>query len=72
MCRGLYTIRRGVHGSKQEAAAWALQQFPEWACVIERALNASNAAPAGDDDHRETQRFIEFALHSIDRVRSPR
>jgi predicted nucleotidyltransferase len=38
MCRALRTVRTQTHGSKQEAAAWARQQMPEWAWLVDTAL----------------------------------
>jgi Domain of unknown function (DUF4111)/Nucleotidyltransferase domain len=38
MCRGLYALRFGEPLSKPAAAAWAQQQFPQWADLIGRAL----------------------------------
>lgn len=38
MCRGLYAIRFGERRSKRVAAAWAQQEFPQWADLIRLAL----------------------------------
>lgn len=38
MCRALYTSTHGEQLSKQEAAAWAAKQYPEWASLINDAL----------------------------------
>jgi Domain of unknown function (DUF4111) len=38
MCRGLYAIRFGERRSKRVGAAWAQQEFPQWADLIRLAL----------------------------------
>jgi hypothetical protein len=38
MCRGLFALRFGERRSKRAAAAWAQQEFPKWADLIDRAL----------------------------------
>jgi predicted nucleotidyltransferase len=38
MCRALRTVRTQTHGSKQEAAAWTRERMPEWAWLIDSAL----------------------------------
>jgi hypothetical protein len=38
LCRALRTVRTQTHGSKQEAAAWTRERMPEWAPLIDAAL----------------------------------
>ncbi len=38
LCRALRTVRTGMPGSKQEAAAWTREMMPEWAWLIDSAL----------------------------------
>ena len=38
MCRALRTVRTQTRGSKQEAAAWTRERMPEWAWLIDAAL----------------------------------
>lgn len=38
LCRALRTVRTGMHGSKQEAAAWTRERMPEWAWLVDAAL----------------------------------
>ncbi|HZQ81039.1 MAG TPA: aminoglycoside adenylyltransferase domain-containing protein [Gaiellaceae bacterium] len=38
LCRILWTIRNGTIVSKDEAAAWAMRELPEWRDLIERAV----------------------------------
>jgi predicted nucleotidyltransferase len=64
ICRGLYALRHGRQTSKKRAAVWVQREFPEWALVIERVLASTNRDAATEADHRETARFIEFALRA--------
>lgn len=67
MCRELYRSRHeGEVISKQAAAGWAQQQWPEWAALIRDALAwraAYRDEPVdGDATLAETLRFVNFAL----------
>jgi predicted nucleotidyltransferase len=71
MCRGLYAIRFGERRSKRAAAAWAQQEFPQWADLIRRALGWRQRQhdPGGQDGAAtvaETRRFVtEMAEHAL-------
>lgn len=63
ICRGLYAIRFGERLSKRAAAAWARQEFPQWADLISRALGWRERQwePNGQDGAAtvaETRRFV--------------
>jgi len=69
MCRALMTVRTQSHPSKQEAAAWARKQLPEWARVIDTALRCRLARGAsGYDDVKSratAARFIRWAADAV-------
>jgi predicted nucleotidyltransferase len=53
MCRALRTVRTQTHGSKQEAAAWTRERMPEWAPLIDAALECRlSRGTIGFDDER--------------------
>lgn len=63
MCRGLYALRFGERLSKGAAAAWAQQEFSQWADLIRRALGWSQRQhdPNGQDGAAtvaETRSFV--------------
>jgi predicted nucleotidyltransferase len=64
LCRALRTVRTGMHGSKQEAAAWTREGMPEWAWLIDAALRCrlSRAMTGFDDEQTRAtaQRFIRL------------
>ena len=67
MCRELYRSRHeGEVVSKQAAAQWAQQQWPEWAALIHNALAWRQAYRDEQIDHdatlSETLRYVNFAL----------
>jgi hypothetical protein len=39
MCRALRTVQAQTHGSKQEGATWARERMPDWAWLIDAALD---------------------------------
>jgi predicted nucleotidyltransferase len=69
MCRALYTHRTGDYTSKVRAAAWAQDELPEWADLIQEAL-VTRVAPR---EHRsmphgdvaEVVRFIRAIQRDI-------
>jgi hypothetical protein len=62
MCRGLRTLRLNVLGSKQEAAAWAMERMPDWAWLIEAALRCrlsrGRSGFRDDETRRAAGRFV--------------
>ncbi len=69
LCRVLYTVRHGVHGSKQQAAVWAKEQLPAWSDLINRALVwRTDPAPREDPDaiFPETSRFVREVCALVD------
>ncbi len=72
MCRALHTCGTGNQVSKSAAARWAQAALPEWAPVIERALewrrdSPRHAEPVDDAGFQTASDFIDFV---IDRVRT--
>jgi predicted nucleotidyltransferase len=69
LCRGLCTYRTGEQISKIQAAAWAAQQFPEWATLIQNALLWRQAWRETEIHHAvtlpETRRFIDFMIDQV-------
>jgi hypothetical protein len=64
VCRGLYACRFGEKVSKNRAAAWAREQFPQWAQIIDDALEwrqhqwEAQPAGAGEQTASRTQQFV--------------
>ncbi len=72
MCRATFTCETGQQVSKERAAHWAKGALPEWAPVIQRALERRLDAPRrGEPEDEttlsETSAFVDFV---IDRTRS--
>jgi predicted nucleotidyltransferase len=71
MCRALYTSTHGEQLSKQAAALWAAEEYPEWASLIHNALWWREKSWEQDDsiDHAatfpETRRFVHFAIDQM-------
>lgn len=65
VCRALYALATGEQASKEEAAAWAAAQYPEWATFIEEALadHRADVRPR----HEATIRFVEQAAGVLPR-----
>lgn len=67
VCRALYTHRTGELVSKQQAARWVQETFPEWSGLIEMALerrvSAEDSGPV--DTFAETVRFVEMVDEEI-------
>jgi predicted nucleotidyltransferase len=73
-CRALFAVRNGRPASKQEAAAWARQQMPHWAWLIEAALHSRLQRGAGFDDERTiaaANEFIALAASQLADVARP-
>ena len=61
ICRALRTVETGTHGSKLDGAAWAREQLPQWAWLIDEALRCRLARGAvGFDDERSRAGVEEF------------
>jgi hypothetical protein len=60
VCRALHALETGEQTTKEAAAAWAAERFPEWAEFVRASLADLRA------DHRGRQaraiRFVDFAL----------
>lgn len=61
VCRGLRLLRTGEHVSKREAATWASREFPEYANLIDQALEwrSTGGAVVPGPGMEETHRFVE-------------
>jgi hypothetical protein len=77
LCRALYTLTHGEQLSKLQAAAWAMQSFPQWADLIERALAWRKGAGPAPVDTEEidaaatfptTVRFVHFAIQQSEQA----
>jgi hypothetical protein len=70
MCRGLHTTRNGEQVSKVRAAAWAKNELPQWASLIDKALQwrldwrDENVDPAATLD--DTQRFVNTVIDLVE------
>ena len=69
LCRAAYTLTHGRQPSKRQAAAWAAQQWPAWAGLIEDALVWRSRFRDADVDHAATYpmtaAFVEMAVAAI-------
>ncbi len=73
MCRALRTVRTQRHASKQEAAAWARARMPEWAWLIDAALDCRlSRGTVGLDDEPTRAAAEEFSASSPTRSRRMR
>jgi predicted nucleotidyltransferase len=72
MCRALYAVRFGEQPSKQKAALWMQNEYPEWASLIDQALlwrtGARDKGAAQLATFGETARFARFAAGRIAHV----
>lgn len=69
LCRALLTVRTGRPCSKQAAAAWTRERMPEWAWLIDAALDCrlSRGATGLDDEQTRAaaNRFVELLADDI-------
>jgi predicted nucleotidyltransferase len=69
MCRALLTVRTQTYGSKQQAAVWASQRMPDWAWLIDAALQCRLfRGTVGFEDDRSraaTESFITVLANEI-------
>lgn len=72
MCRALYTVTKREHTSKKRASEWAMGVMPEWAGLIERAVQWREAWREEGVDHEATYgeavRFVRFVGERIRRI----
>lgn len=72
MCRSLRLVRMQALGSKQEAAAWAREEMPEWAWLIDAALACRLSRGAiGLDDERSRSEAEVFIMGLADQISRP-
>jgi Aminoglycoside adenylyltransferase, C-terminal domain/Nucleotidyltransferase domain len=67
LCRALHGLATGKQTTKADAAAWAADQFPEWAPFIEEALATHRADVS--EQHERTIRFVDYAVNEANRAR---
>lgn len=71
MCRALYVIRNGEQVSKKKAAEWAMEELPEWAGQIKKALLWREEYQREDIVHEatypESVQFINYCIDLITR-----
>jgi predicted nucleotidyltransferase len=61
MCRAFMTVKTQTNPSKQEAAAWAREQLPDWAWLIEAAVRCRlSRGTVGFDDDGSRAAAAEF------------
>lgn len=72
MCRALYTLKYGEQVSKNHAALWVQQEFPEWASLMQNALSWREAFRDENVDHDttfpDTLQFVRFAISQCENV----
>jgi predicted nucleotidyltransferase len=70
-CRALMTVRVGTDPSKASGAAWARERMPEWAWLIDGALECRHSGGRHGFDDGETRdaarRFLDVVAEAIDR-----
>lgn len=62
ICRALHALETGGRTSKEGAAAWAAERFPEWADFVREALARHRADPVGP--RAAMIRFVDFAVET--------
>lgn len=73
LCRALCTVTTGEQVSKRRAAEWAKPRMPEWANLIDEALEV-RIGPAdpkwGDpkDSYPRTERFVLHVIEEIEKA----
>lgn len=64
MCRALYTLAFGTVVSKQVAAKWGKEMFPEWSDLIQEAMDWHHGVKLNN-----IQRVLEFIRYTLDKVK---
>ena len=68
-CRALYAVRNGKPASKQQAAAWAREELPDWAWLIDAAVVCRlSGGKSGFDDPASidaTNAFVQLVSELI-------
>jgi hypothetical protein len=71
-CRALMTIRTGAGPSKAAGAAWTRERMPEWAWLIDAALDCGHAGGrsgfADEPTRAAARQFIDAVGAEIDRT----
>ena len=73
MCRAIYACRSGKQLSKTEAGLWAQQELPEWADIIQTALDWRQTASgriqndAAEQTLARIKAFVAFAKQAAGR-----
>ncbi|MBI4129895.1 DUF4111 domain-containing protein [Candidatus Roizmanbacteria bacterium] len=70
LCRALYTSNTSKQVSKKKAAAWAMQELPEWSTLIQNALAWRKDRLNKQIDHEATYpKTVKFVNDVIDQIR---
>lgn len=71
MCRALRTVRLGAVGSKQEAADWVRGRMPEYAWLVDKALESRRSGGiiglADQESRAAAETFIKLVADEISR-----
>jgi ribosomal protein S18 acetylase RimI-like enzyme len=62
ICRGLHTCLAGRHASKTDAARWAARRYPEWAGVIDTALERRLGRDPMEPERARQIAFVRFGI----------
>jgi predicted nucleotidyltransferase len=69
MCRCLYAVRHGEQVSKNQAAAWAIHELPQWATLINNALywrqKMHEYGTIPEPPFEETVRFVHYIVDLV-------
>ncbi|MEZ4669269.1 MAG: DUF4111 domain-containing protein [Anaerolineae bacterium] len=66
LCRALYTTRNREQVSKKRAAEWAMEQLPEQAGLIQRAMVGRTEPHNNSMTYAETERFVHYVSELVD------
>jgi hypothetical protein len=63
LCRALHAVRTGEQVSKKQAGEWAKGALPEWADVIQNALDWKEAGKSSEPDEEHFPRTVAFVQY---------
>lgn len=64
LCRAYYTLTHGEQVSKQKAALWAIERFPEHANLIKNALSWRKDPANSQATYAEAKAFVDFMIEA--------
>jgi predicted nucleotidyltransferase/L-rhamnose mutarotase len=68
MCRALYAVKEGEQPSKEQAAHWVADEFPEWSEVVTNAMAWRQSDEDVENDevnYPKAEAFVNFARDRI-------